>query len=265
MAVEFSAIASSSDGNSIYIGTDNTKILIDAGLSGKKIQQGLDVLHLNGEDIDAIFVTHEHTDHIKGIGVLSRRFNIPIYATEGTWNSMYNNIGAIPERNIKFVYKDENCIVNDISVLPFEIPHDASEPVGYSIYTHKHKVSVATDIGHITETILENIKDSNILLLESNHDIQMLKNGSYPYLLKERILGKNGHLSNEIAGKVIACIMNEKLGHVFLGHLSIENNTPSVAYNTVKEILNEYGINIGTYLKLYLAPRYGVNNYIKLS
>lgn len=266
MAVEFATIASGSSGNCVYIGTENTKILIDAGLSGKKVQDGLKTLNLTGSDIDAIFVTHEHIDHVQGVGILSRRFDIPIYATDGTWNGMPSTVGEIKERNKRFVYCDEKCVINDICIQPFEIPHDANEPVGYTINTERFKVCVATDLGHVTQKIIDNTKDSDVLLLESNHDIDMLKRGTYPYPLKQRILGKKGHLSNETAGKLLSHLVknSKRLEHIFLGHLSKENNTPSLALDTVNSILKNDDIKIGEDINLYMAKRYGVENLVKL-
>lgn len=264
MSVEFATIASGSSGNSIFVGTENTKILIDAGLSGKKIESGLKDLNLSGDNIDAIFVTHEHIDHVDGIGVLSRRYDIPVYATEGTWAQMPSKVGKFKEKNQKLIYSDENCILNDLCIHPFDIPHDAAEPVGFTVSTDKIKIAVATDIGHVTRTILDNIKECDAILLESNHDVEMLKNGSYPYPLKQRVLGKHGHLSNDTAGKLLACIMSEKLKYAFLGHLSKENNTPMLAYETVKSVLKEYGIETGTYFNLFTAARYGVENPVIL-
>ncbi len=265
MAVEFATIASGSSGNSVYFGTEYTKILIDAGLSGKKIQNGLKDIGVLGSDIDGIFVTHEHIDHVAGIGVLSRRFNIPVYATEGTWNCMPSSVGKIESENKRVISKNEKCVINDLCVTPYAIPHDAGQPVGYNVMTEKFKVSIATDIGHVTEEIMENIKDCDLLLLESNHDVEMLKNGDYPYPLKQRILGKKGHLSNETAGKLLAWVIcqNSKLKNVFLGHLSKENNTPKTAYNTVKDILEGYDIKTNVDFNLYLAARYGVERIIK--
>lgn len=262
--MEFATIASSSSGNCVYVGTEHTKILIDAGLSGKKIEKGLDELSLNGNDITAIFVTHEHIDHVDGVGVLSRRYDLPVYATEGTWANMPKKVGEIAHKNKFCVYREEKCVINDICINPFAIPHDAAEPVGYSVFTDKSKIAIATDIGHVTKGILDNLRDCNLILLESNHDIKMLERGAYPFNLKKRILGKNGHLSNEIAGKLLACIMTDKLSHAFLGHLSSENNTPSLAFSTVKTILEEYGIEVGTYLNLLLAPKYGVESLVKI-
>ena len=256
MAVRFCPIASGSSGNCIYAGTESTNILFDAGLSGKRIKEGLDILNVDGTNIDALFITHEHSDHIKGAGIISRRFDIPIYATEGTWEAMENTIGNIGRRNKKFIYSGEPCVINDMYIMPFDIPHDAAEPVGYSIFAKDFKMTIATDLGHVTDTVKENIQGSDVLLLESNHDVDMLKCGSYPWALKQRILGDKGHISNETAGKLISEIMDGKLKHIYLGHLSDENNEPHLAYETVKSILNENDIKVGTYLKMDMASRY---------
>lgn len=256
MAVRFCPIASGSSGNCIYAGTESTNILFDAGLSGKRIKEGLDILKVDGTNIDALFITHEHSDHIKGAGIISRRFDIPIYATEGTWEAMEDTIGNIGRKNKKFIYSGETCVINDMCIMPFDIPHDAAEPVGYSIFAKDFKMTIATDLGHVTDTVKENIQGSDVLLLESNHDVDMLKCGSYPWALKQRILGDKGHISNETAGKLISEIMDGKLKHIYLGHLSDENNEPHLAYETVKSILNENDIKVGTYLKMDMASRY---------
>lgn len=266
MAVKFATIASGSSGNSIFAGTKSTKILIDAGLSGKKIQKGLSDIGVKGEEIDGIFITHEHIDHIHGAGILSRRFDIPIYATEGTWKGMLSSIGKIKPENMRIISKNKSFEFKDLIIKPYSIPHDAIEPVGYSVMADRFKISVATDIGHVTEEIMENIKDCDLLLLESNHDIDMLKNGTYPYPLKKRILGENGHLSNDTAGKLLAWVIcqNSRLRNVFLGHLSKENNTPVTAFETVKGILDEYNIETGKEVNLYLASRDKVERLIEL-
>lgn len=262
MSVRFCPIRSGSSGNCIYVGSEKTNILIDAGLSGKTIKEGLESLKINPENIDALFITHEHKDHIKGAGIISRRYNIPIYATPGTWEAMEGEIGAVAPKNIKYVYSGENCIINDVCVTPFELPHDAKEPVGYSFYTSKNKVSVATDLGHITDTVKDAVSDSNVLLLEANHDIKKLKEGSYPFYLKQRILGEKGHISNETAGNFLAQLVNDKLKYVYLGHLSDENNTPELAFKTVLDILAQSGIETGTYLKMDYAARYSMSKEI---
>jgi phosphoribosyl 1,2-cyclic phosphodiesterase len=222
---------------------------------------------LDGSDIDAIFVTHEHSDHVSGIGVLSRRYDIPVYATEGTWENMPQSIGNIKPIMQNAVYSGEDCIFNDILIRPFEIPHDARQPVGYTIETGNKKIAVATDIGHITNTIKENIADANLLLLESNHDVEMVMSGPYTYSLKQRILSEYGHLSNKNAGLLLKDVINSsdsKLDYVFLGHLSKDNNYPDLAYNTVSDILTQDGIHIDKDVNLWVNSPYGVEKIIEL-
>ncbi len=266
MSLKFATIASSSSGNCTYIGTDSTNILIDAGLSGRKIEECLSDLELSGGDIDAIFVTHEHIDHCDGIGVLSRRYNIPVYATEGTWENMPSKVraGDMREGLKRAVYPNENLIFNDILINPFNIPHDAAQPVGYSIFTDRDKITVATDIGHISAEVKENVKGSSVLLLESNHDVDMLKRGSYPYNTKQRILSDIGHLSNERAGSFLKDCADSRLKYVFLGHLSRENNTPKVAFETVRDIICESGIELGGDFDMWVAAPCGVKRRIEL-
>lgn len=265
MSLEFATIASGSSGNCVFIGTEHTKILIDAGLSGKNIEAGLDKIGVKGSDIDALFLTHEHDDHIKGAGVFSRRFGTPIYATCGTWNGGEYKMGKIKPYLKNVISGGENLVLNDLCIRAFNIPHDANEPVGYNVISEKHKISVATDIGHVTKTVMDSIAESSILLLESNHDVEMLKNGPYPEPLKRRIYGDNGHLSNDTAGKLLACSMCGKLSYVRLGHLSIENNTEQLAFETVESILNRYKIKVGTYLDMAVAARHGVKEIIELN
>ncbi len=266
MPVKFCPLASGSSGNSVYIATENTHILIDAGLSGKSIENGLKSVGSTSSLIDAIFVTHEHSDHIAGIGVLSRKHNIPIYATEKTWKQIdkIRNIGIIGEHNKKTVYIQENCIINDIIINPFPIPHDSAAPVGYCIFAQNAKLSVATDIGHVTECIKESIVDSDAILIEANHDVDMLINGRYPEHLKKRVLGQNGHLSNVCSGRLIAEIMSNRLRYVFLGHLSEENNDPAVAYETVSSILAANKINIEKHVSLMLAQRFTASQMVTI-
>lgn len=255
MRLEFCTIASGSSGNCAYIGTEHTKILIDAGISGKRIAEGLAELKLTGEQIDALFITHEHLDHIKGAGIFSRRFDVPIYAMAETWAAMGDGIGKIAHGNRRVIYADEICAINEICVKPFAIPHDAAEPVGYSLFAGEKKITLATDIGHVTDGLRENIENSDILLLEANHDENLLKKGSYPWHLKQRILGEKGHLSNHAAGALLSEVANERLKYVFLGHLSDENNDPQLAYETVEEILRQKQIKVGGRLKMDMASR----------
>ncbi len=262
MRLEFASIASGSSGNCIYVASGHTRLLIDAGLSGKRIEAGLGELSLTGYDIDAMLVTHEHNDHVDGVGIMSRRYDIPVYATEGTWEHMPEKVGKIKPANKNALYSGEALIINDLCIKPFEIPHDAAQPVGYCISDGKSKITIATDIGHITDEVKENIRDSSVLLVESNHDVEMLKNGPYPYQLKQRVLGEFGHLSNENCGKMLKEILTDSLSYIFLGHLSNENNTPMLAFETVKRTLEGEGVTIGGDVNMYVAPRYGVKRRI---
>ncbi|TDT63254.1 MBL fold metallo-hydrolase [Fonticella tunisiensis] len=253
--MEFCSLYSGSSGNSLYVATERTKILVDAGLSGKKIQDGLKEIGVNPCEVDAILITHEHDDHIKSAGILSRRFNIPIYANTKTWEAMIDFIGDIREENIKVFESNVPYEIKDLTVIPFSIPHDAADPTGYSFVHGKNKISIATDIGHASEGVKNNIKDSDLILLESNHDVEMLKVGPYPYPLKRRVLGDSGHLSNEDAGKTIVEILNSKIKKVILGHLSKTNNYPELAYRTVLSILQMNGVRDGEDVEIDLAYR----------
>lgn len=263
--MKFCSLYSGSSGNSIFVAADNAKILIDAGLAGKKIDEALKHIGEEPSNIDGIFITHEHIDHIKGVGVLSRKYDIPIYANDSTWAVMEKNIGKIKEHNIRIMDRRSSIAINDLEIKSFNIPHDAIAPVGYTIRANGKTASVVTDFGVFTEEIRDNIIDSNIILLESNHDVNMLKMGPYPYNLKLRVLGENGHLSNEDCGAAIVSLLkaNEKK-HIMLGHLSGTNNHPDLAYQTVKDVLSLNGIKPGEDVSLQLASRHNPSEIIML-
>lgn len=260
----FCSLYSGSSGNCIYIGTESTNILIDAGMSGKRIKYSLDEVGISPKDIDAILVTHEHSDHVSGVGVMSRMFNIPVYANNNTWNAMPASIGNIKDENIKVIENGNMFSIGDIDIKSYSTPHDAADPVGYSFFNKNKKVSIATDIGHTSSNVMKNIEDSDLILLESNHDVEMLKVGPYPYILKQRILSDVGHLSNDDAGKAIVELMGSKYMTIFLGHLSEQNNYPELAYATVSSILAENRINIGKDLKLEMAGRHQVSRFVEI-
>ena len=263
--MKFCSLYSGSSGNSIFIGSDNAKILIDAGLPGKKIDEALKCIGQNPNEIDGIFITHEHIDHIKGVGVLSRKYDIPIYAPHDTWVAMTNNIGKIKEHNIKIMDRRSTVSIKDIEVKSFIIPHDAASPVGYTINLGNKRASVATDFGTFTKEIEDNIKESDIILIESNYNPQMLDFGPYPYSLKQRIKDVHGHLSNEDCGKAIVKILKSGLGKsIMLGHLSNTNNTPELAELTVRDILTNNNINIGSDVFLSMANRHNPSKIITL-
>lgn len=230
------SIASGSSGNCIYTGTEKTGILIDAGISAKRIEQGLAQIDRDIKEIQGIFVSHEHSDHIKGIGVLARKHGIPIYGTKGTIEAIKEtaSLGTIEESLFHVIRADEEICMEDLVIKPFSISHDAAEPVAYRMECGTSAAAVATDLGVYDQGIVDRLKNLDVLLLESNHDTHMLQVGSYPYPLKQRILGDRGHLSNEAAGKLLCQLLHDDLKAVFLGHLSKENNYEELAFETVK-------------------------------
>jgi len=262
--MKFCSLYSGSSGNSIFIASEQARILIDAGLPGKKIDDALRSIEQNPDSIDGIFITHEHSDHIKGVGVLSRKYDIPIYANDDTWLAMENNIGKIKEHNIKVIDRRSVTQIKDLEIKSFIIPHDAVAAVGYTVHSKGKQASVTTDFGVFTEEIRDNIKDSQVLLLESNHDVNMLKFGPYPYSLKRRILSEVGHLSNEDCGKAIVDILKYGTGkRIVLGHLSGTNNHPDLAYQTVLSVLQENNIEQNKDIYLAMASRHNPSNIIE--
>ncbi len=230
------SIASGSSGNCIYVGDDHTHLLVDTGISRKRVEEGLHALDIKGEDLDGILVTHEHSDHIQGLGVFSRKYEVPIYATAGTIEGIEScrTLGKLPEGLLHPIETDKPFALGDIEIRPFAISHDANEPCGYRLESNRRAVAVATDLGIYDDYIVEHLKNLDALLLEANHDVHMLEVGSYPYPLKQRILGNRGHLSNELSGRLLCDILHDGLKHIVLGHLSKENNYARLAYETVK-------------------------------
>ncbi|MTI70321.1 MAG: MBL fold metallo-hydrolase [Firmicutes bacterium] len=255
MSLKFCSLASGSSGNCQYIETEKVKILIDAGLSGKKIQNGLDKIGVDPKSIDCILVTHEHKDHTKGVGILSRRFNLPIYANNNTWNGMLKDLGKLKDENIREFKSDIDFEISDIGIHPFKTFHDSNESVGFNFHYRNKKISILTDTGCVNDNIKNKIKNSDLLMIEANHDIDMLKVGKYPWFLKKRVLSDNGHLSNEAAGELITEVFSGRNETFVLGHLSKENNFPELAHQTVVNIITEKGINIEKELKIDLALR----------
>ena len=225
----FCSLYSGSSGNSLFVESENTKLLVDAGVSSKKIEEALANLEIDPTSIDGILITHEHSDHVQGLGTFAKKFNLPVFVNE------------------KFE-------IGDLKVKPFSIPHDAANPCGFNIFKDDKKISIATDIGHMTNGILKNLEDSIFIMLESNYDPEVLKYSKYPYQLKTRIAGPDGHLSNELAGKTISYLLNSGLKQAVLGHLSKQSNFPELAYKTViDEIMcTKYDENS---LKLSVASR----------
>ena len=240
------SIASGSSGNCIYVGTDTTHVLVDVGISRKRTEEGLNSLGICPGELDAIFVTHEHSDHISGLGVFSRKYNVPIYATPKTLDAIRGcrSLGAIDDGLFQTVKADESFTIKDMTVNPMRISHDAAEPVAYRFSYGKQKIGVITDLGTYNDYTIESLRGMDALLLEANHDVNMLQVGPYPYPLKQRILGDRGHLSNENSGRLLSRLLHDKLQYIVLGHLSKENNLPELAYETVKVELLLHNIDL---------------------
>ena len=260
----FYSLYSGSSGNSLLVETSNTKILIDAGESCKKISSALESINIKPDEISAILVTHEHIDHVKGLGTFSKKYNIPVYANAKTWEAMPEQTYKIDEKNIMKFNITENFEIGDLKIHPFKIPHDAVNPCGFNIIHKNEKISIATDIGHMTSDIALKLEDSVFVLLEANYDPDILQYSNYPYQLKQRISGPNGHLANIDAGKTISFLMNSGLKKVMLGHLSKENNFPELAYKTVvNELINNN--NDCSKIKINIASRTNPSEMVKVS
>jgi phosphoribosyl 1,2-cyclic phosphodiesterase len=227
-----------------------TAILVDAGISGKRIYEGLEKTATPREQLAALLITHEHADHIKSVrAVLKKEKALKAYANAMTWNRI--DAQVCEEQKATFETGDAFPI-GDITVKTFRVSHDAAEPVGFTFSAGGKQISIVTDTGCTNEEIISAIKEADILILEANHDVDMLRIGRYPWFLKQRILGEQGHLSNAAAGETILRLLSEsrKERHVLLAHLSRENNFPEMAYQTVKNILEEADFYIGKHLKL---------------
>ncbi|MGI6665140.1 MAG: MBL fold metallo-hydrolase [Christensenellaceae bacterium] len=264
MGFRFSPLYSSSSGNATFVATEKTSILIDAGTTGSALEAAFSSLGEKTAALSAILVTHEHTDHIKGVGVLSRRYDIPVYANAKTWEAMQHKIGEIAVKNIRIIETEKEFYIDDICISPFSLSHDAADPLGYAIMSGNKKVGVLTDTGRVTNKMLNALDGASLVLLESNHDIEMLQNGIYPYYLKKRILSTKGHLSNVDAG--VACLELLKRGvkEVILGHISSKNNHKQLAYDTVCGSLDDSGVIVGKDIDVRAARRTGVTDLFLL-
>ena len=251
--MKFCALVSGSSGNSVLVCENKTKILVDSGRSGKHIAACLAHTGTNPEEISAILVTHEHSDHVSSVGIMSRRYDIPIYATSGTWDGM--QIGKVKDENIRVIEEGVTIDLGDLAATAFAIPHDANQPVGYRFESGGAVAVVATDIGHLSETVCENVLGADAVLLEANHDVARLKMGPYPYYLKQRILSTVGHLSNSDAARLACELVKSGTRYITLGHLSEENNTPRLAFCEVTEMMAAEGIDYKKDIALSVAER----------
>ena len=254
--IKFQSFLSGSSGNCTFVTNSYTKLLVDCGANGRYIEECLDRIGVLPQEIDAILISHGHRDHVSGAGVVSRRFDIPIYASQGTWEEMTSIIGNINTTNTKIIDLNDDTTFGDIKIRPFSIPHDAKGALAYRIETENSKMAIATDIGHISDEIFDNLRGCDFVIIEANHDLEMLRNGRYPYYLKKRIMSDTGHLSNNDCGKLCAMLAKTGTKSFWLGHLSNENNTCTLAYNTVKETLLSSNVNVGSDVCLNVLPRF---------
>lgn len=256
MDMIFCPLYSGSSGNCLYVQYGETRLLIDAGKSGKMIQDALAYIGVAPESLSAILITHEHDDHIKSAGVLARRFHLPVYATEGTWLGMEKKVGEIPADLRRTFDKREDFYLGQIGVVPFATPHDAMDPVGFRFYGGGVSMGIATDLGYFAQDVKNALAGSDLVLLESNHDPDLLRmNDHYNARLKQRILGRKGHLSNQACAEALVQLVGTGVRNVILGHLSGENNRPELALSTNENYAELEGIRLGVDLHLDLAWR----------
>jgi phosphoribosyl 1,2-cyclic phosphodiesterase len=232
-------LASGSKGNSIFISDGNTAVLMDAGLSGAEIERRLKSRGLSPANLDAILVSHEHADHIRGVGVLSRRFDLPVYMNRKTAQAASSHLGKIHHDMIRHFECGAEFAINTLNIRPFSLSHDAEDPAGFTVRQNGTKIGIATDLGIATRMVKTHLKDCSLLILEANHDPEMLLNGPYPWYLKQRVRDRTGHLSNEASKELLAEIRHDRLSHVILAHLSETNNTARKALKVVGEALNQ--------------------------
>lgn len=238
--MHFWPIFSGSSGNAVYIAYNDTRLLIDAGISSSRLETALKKVGVDIKSLDGVLVTHEHSDHICGLNVLSRRHGVPVYANAAAWAAMESKVG-IPSSSMKLFQSGAAFHIKDLCISAFRTPHDAAEPVGYAVSGGGFTACVMTDLGHVPKGVLECAKGADIVLLESNHDIDMLEMGHYPEYLKRRILSDKGHLSNVSAGKAAVQLAHAGVRNIVLGHISRENNEEKVAFDTVAGALAEDG------------------------
>lgn len=232
-----SPLFSGSSGNATAVEIDGVRLLVDAGKACRCLENALRCVGIPPETIQALFITHEHIDHVRGAGVFSRRYDVPIYANAGTWEAMLPLIGEIAPKNTRVFSTDHGFFLKDAVVFPFKTPHDARESVGYRFSHGAHAMTVMTDIGHADPVLLEQAAGCDLVLIEANHDPELVRSCRYPYVTKQRILSDRGHLSNEHAGRALARLYTTGVRQAILAHLSRDNNFAELALSTVREQL----------------------------
>lgn len=251
--MKFCSLTSGSVGNCQYIETQDSRILIDAGLSGKAIENNLREIGVDPTSLDAILVTHEHSDHVKGVGVLARRYGLEVFANESTWKAMEKTVKKI-DSSKSMVFENERAFsYKDLSIFPMSTFHDCVQGTGFVIESSKKKISVLTDTGWVNTSMMDAMFGSHLFYIESNHDCEMLENGPYPRILKQRVASNRGHLSNDHAAEVLGRLLDKKKEYVVLGHLSQENNLPMIASRTAREYLASRQIHEGIDFLLEIA------------
>ena len=249
--LQISVLASGSSGNSIYIESASTKLLVDCGLTGKKATELLSQIGRDPHDLDAILVSHEHSDHIKGVGIMARKYGLDIYANEKTWLAMDSKLGKVKTEQKHLFNVEEIKTIGDIDVMSFGISHDAADPQFYTFEKNKKQFVILTDTGYVSDRMRAALRNADAYLMESNHDVSLLRMGGYPWPLKQRILSDKGHLSNEDGALALVDLIGDKTKRVYLGHLSKENNMKEIARDTVEEVLIQKGMGVNYEFYLY--------------
>jgi len=254
--MKFCTLMSGSSGNALYVETAKTKVLIDAGKSGKALTQALEEgPGCAPQDLDALLISHEHRDHVLGAGVLARRYHMPLFATQGTWEAMGSQIGPIKEEQKNYIKTNRTLELGDLKIEFFSISHDAQDPVGFLLSQGRKRLGIATDSGVFTSQMAQSLSHADCLVLEANHDPEMLQRGPYPWPLKKRISGEKGHLSNQGAGEALLQTIGANTTRVVLAHLSSENNKPELALQTVENTLEKNHFDLAE-VEITVAPRY---------
>ncbi|UOE94113.1 MBL fold metallo-hydrolase [Alkalihalobacillus sp. LMS39] len=251
MSFQFSVLASGSTGNAIYVATDTQRWLIDAGVSGKKMEQLLNSIQCDPKDLNGILVSHEHSDHIKGVGILARKFNLPVYANEKTWRAMEKDLGKIDTEQKFHFNLEEVKTFGDLDIESFGVSHDAAEPMFYVFHHQGKKLVLATDMGYVSDRIKGTIKEADVFIFESNHDVNLLRMGKYPWSVKRRIISDVGHVSNEDAAYALSDVIGDKTSRIYLAHLSKDNNMKELARMTVEQILREKDHGVGEQFRIF--------------
>ncbi len=260
--IKFQPLLSSSSGNSIYVTDDTTHILIDCGAPVRYIEKCLARLGINPDELSGLFITHAHSDHVAAAGTLSKKYNIPIFATEETFSLSGRYLSSVSRKSARIISAGDDIIIGDMVVHAFSLSHDIGGAISYTIKDRETKFGIATDSGYVSDEILENLSDCESVIVEANHDVDMLLSGPYPYPLKKRILSDVGHLSNVLCGELCVKLAVSGTKSFWLGHLSEKNNTPDIAYRAVHQILTDNGYSVGTDIALNVIPKMWIEEKI---